>query len=920
MPISTSYPKGVPIEDADLFVGTKANNNRTVNYTASGIADYLNINSRIAIGGQMSFKFVISPNVPGTISFEGGGGNNTPFSTITKLIVSAIDVSSSNITIFLNYLTNSDILLSQQNEPNYFGHYKITGYTQIDTTEFYQLDLSYIGGNGNIEQNLYYDIVSFVITSGSSTPTLEEVLTEGNTSTGIDIELTYDPIGGGGQFTAIDDTRLLQATHLYDGFRVTNNSFFTEYLNGVIRLDGGSSTSTTLYFTAPTGSGTIIIPDVLNSTETFALLSDIPSIVTPTLDEVLAVGSVASMVLTDGSTYSVSMPFDDTLDLYAEDRITDASADNFLYRQMVLNRIQNSVNNVVGSDFYVNENYLEAMSQIEGDTNRTNLLYTNVGGVASQTVINIPTPKIGANVEINHPYKEVTGAYTLATLDDIPTNTSDLINDGEDGVHPYITLLDLPSNLILYPTTVASDVVGYVKLVTDIHDPEYNVTAVDVSTGSITTTNQLVASLITVPDLISGNPGVFNISTVGNIRRSAGSGTAEFYFNVYKRDSLGTETLIGVSNPTLPVNNGVYAEFNATAIWDDGVFTATDRIVLKFYGSRIAGGSNPTYEFQFGGTTPVRTLVPIPLSVVPSIPNATETVAGIAEIATTAEVTTGTDDTRIITPLKLKEVTDLKEDVANKENTTLDNSATKYPTNNLVKTYVTRDFNFDNLITNQLSYFFPTVGVATFPNIMRTGNITLSGNTLNNGENKILFSTTAIAGTLAFQRGVSLVTTFGTSTFVNTTMRFQINSNVSSTRFFFGYTRSYALAAPTNVDLTTLINCIGVCKIDSSENLHFIHNDASGLATLIDCGINFPANSLISYEYTLNILKEKNSANKTITLTRSDGIIGNEISTSTVVNESNFTPITMYTCSFITNNTTASIASFFHKGVILTQN
>ena len=264
----------------------------------------------------------------------------------------------------------------------------------------------------------------------------------------------------------------------------------------------------------------------------------------------------------------------------------------------------------------------------------------------------------GAEVNVNADWNAVSGDALILNKPTIPTNTSDLINDGEDGVHPYITLLDLPSNLILYPTTVASDVIGYVKLVTDHHDPDYNVTAVNVSTGSITTTNQLVSSLITVPDLISGNPGVFNISTVGNIRRSAGSGTAEFYFNVYKRDSLGTETLIGVSNPTLPVNNGVYAEFSATAIWDDGVFTATDRIVLKFYGSRISGGSNPTYEFQFGGLTPVRTLVPIPLSVVPSIPNATETVAGIAEISTTAEVTTGTDDARIVTPLKLKQVTD----------------------------------------------------------------------------------------------------------------------------------------------------------------------------------------------------------------------------------------------------------------------
>jgi len=35
-------------------------------------------------------------------------------------------------------------------------------------------------------------------------------------------------------------------------------------------------------------------------------------------------------------------------------------------------------------------------------------------------------------------------------------------------------------------------------------------------------------------------------------------------------------------------------------------------------------------------------------------PDATESVKGIAEIATTAEVTAGTDDTRIVTPAKLK--------------------------------------------------------------------------------------------------------------------------------------------------------------------------------------------------------------------------------------------------------------------------
>jgi len=165
MPISNSYPSGIPIEDQDLFVGTKAYNNRTVNYTAQGVADYLNINSKVAIGGQMSFQFTVVPNIPKTIAFEGGLGNNTAFSAITKLIVSAIDLSTANITIFLNYLNNSQVLLSQQNQPNFFGHYKITGYTQIGTSAFYELDLEFIGGNGTIIDKQYYDLVSFVLST-----------------------------------------------------------------------------------------------------------------------------------------------------------------------------------------------------------------------------------------------------------------------------------------------------------------------------------------------------------------------------------------------------------------------------------------------------------------------------------------------------------------------------------------------------------------------------------------------------------------------------------------------------------------------------------------------------------------------------------------------------------------------------------
>jgi hypothetical protein len=214
------------------------------------------------------------------------------------------------------------------------------------------------------------------------------------------------------------------------------------------------------------------------------------------------------------------------------------------------------------------------------------------------------------------------------------TKTSDLINDGDDG-NKFISLNDLPSNLILYATTAASDIPTYVKLVSSITDPSYNTIAANVSTGAITTTNQFISALATSANVIVGNPGVLNITTIGNIRRTSGTGNAEFYFEVWKRVLAGTETLITTSGNTLPVLNGGYAEFSATALWNDGIFIATDRIVLKFYASKIVGGSNPTYDFQFGGSTPVRSLVPIPLTVSPTADPNVQSVTSAATVTPT---------------------------------------------------------------------------------------------------------------------------------------------------------------------------------------------------------------------------------------------------------------------------------------------
>lgn len=177
----------------------------------------------------------------------------------------------------------------------------------------------------------------------------------------------------------------------------------------------------------------------------------------------------------------------------------------------------------------------------------------------------------------------------------------------------------LSSTVTVYATTASSDVTGYFSLVESTSDADYDSPAVNVSTGAITTTSQLISSLVSDPGLFVGDPGAITIPTIGNIRRTAGSGTASFYFEVYKRDSIGNETLVATSSETSAVSSETYQQFNASALLSSGgAWTETDRIVLKFYANRGALGSDPTYDFQFGGTSPVRTNFPVPVSVIPS--------------------------------------------------------------------------------------------------------------------------------------------------------------------------------------------------------------------------------------------------------------------------------------------------------------
>jgi len=169
MAIIYSYPYDQTITDTDAWVGTDSVNRQTKQYTAKAVADYLNINGKVAIAGQMNYQFVQDPSFKaGTFAFAAGSGGGTPWSSITSIVISNMDLSGQIVSPFLEYLIDEQVMFQDIAGKGSFGHYIMRGYTQIGTTNFYTLTLEYLGGNGSIDMDHYYTLVNFYLELGAT--------------------------------------------------------------------------------------------------------------------------------------------------------------------------------------------------------------------------------------------------------------------------------------------------------------------------------------------------------------------------------------------------------------------------------------------------------------------------------------------------------------------------------------------------------------------------------------------------------------------------------------------------------------------------------------------------------------------------------------------------------------------------------
>jgi len=164
----SSYPQDITVQDTDAWIGSDSITRSTKQYTAAAVAKYLNIKGKISISAQMVFKYELNGASAGDFT---GPADGSALTAITTMQLSTVDSSGQDVITFIEYLVGNNILISEQNDISKFGHFTVNSYT-VSAAGFYTLNLTNIGGNGNLTDKLFYDFAAFTLSSQGS-PTFE---------------------------------------------------------------------------------------------------------------------------------------------------------------------------------------------------------------------------------------------------------------------------------------------------------------------------------------------------------------------------------------------------------------------------------------------------------------------------------------------------------------------------------------------------------------------------------------------------------------------------------------------------------------------------------------------------------------------------------------------------------------------------
>ena len=155
------------VESSDKLLGSN-NGGATRNFRVSDIADFLANTNATGVSGQIVYSFESSLGQKSNGSFVGTFSSGLGFAQLTSIKASKFPNGSVNAAIeYLSGLVNKNIILGDISNINNFGTYAVTAVTQdSNATDYYDISLTYISGNGSLVDEQFYSIILYAGASG----------------------------------------------------------------------------------------------------------------------------------------------------------------------------------------------------------------------------------------------------------------------------------------------------------------------------------------------------------------------------------------------------------------------------------------------------------------------------------------------------------------------------------------------------------------------------------------------------------------------------------------------------------------------------------------------------------------------------------------------------------------------------------
>jgi hypothetical protein len=179
----STYPLDKELVGSDYWLGSDANSNyATKNFSIDSVAEYMN---RVATQTQ-ALRFKYTNTVPinnGTLTFNPPGAGAVNFSAISTFVLSKNELTNLSTDISAFYtapLAGSDVLITQCDDVSIWGVFTWESSTQIGTSNFYTINVTYKSGNNGLIANKDY-FISLLTYAGTNDANVKYKLTPGAT-------------------------------------------------------------------------------------------------------------------------------------------------------------------------------------------------------------------------------------------------------------------------------------------------------------------------------------------------------------------------------------------------------------------------------------------------------------------------------------------------------------------------------------------------------------------------------------------------------------------------------------------------------------------------------------------------------------------------------------------------------------------